>query len=255
MVEGWLSKKYGLRMPAFERNEDTLQALLKLANLNEDADEQRVQVEKIQKAALQTLSKKQDGIAGEVVHSVLVESANDSSLDILAELVVALDCSTTNTSVMARDLVELTSTKFEMEQQVQRTEAQLAALHNEQIRVTRLIEQLKSDDFQAPADTLENTAEWARMAKQLKAKVSEYEERLSASRPVSQSTEFENVRRRLEDVDQQRQLLAGLEAEVKAFQDLPSSTTDAKRTIEGARERLRKLTEQRDRLFESLVEH
>lgn len=253
-VEAWLSKKYGARMPAFERNEETLQALLSLANLNENADEQRSQVEKIQRTALSTLSKKQEGLAGEVLHTVLVESANDSSLDDLAEIAVALDCSTTDAPSLGRELVDLTSTEFEMAQQVQRTEAQLAALKHEQSRITQLLRQLKSEDFQAPVDTVENTAEWARMAKQLKAKVAEYEERLSASRPISQSTGFESVQRKLEEADQQRALLSGLEAELKAFQDLPADPRSAKATLEGARDRLRKLTERRDRLFEGLVD-
>lgn len=253
-VEAWLAKKYGSRMPTFERNEDTLQALLNLANLNENADEQRGQVEKIQKAALQSLAKKQDGVAGEILHTVLVESANDSSLDTLAELAVTLDCPTSDASTLAREMVDLTSTEFEMRQQVLRTEAQLAALKDEQTRVTQLLRQLKSDDFKAPVDTVENTAEWARMTKQLKAKVSEYEERLSASRPVSQSTGFEMVQQKLEEVDQQGALLAGLDAELKAFQNLPSDARQMKTTVEGARERLRKLTERRDRLFEGLVD-
>lgn len=253
-VEGWLSRKYGYGMPAFERNEDTLQALLSLATFNEDADEQRGQVEKIQRTALQTLVKKQDGIVGEVLHSVLVESANDSSLVTLAELSVALDCPTANASALAQELVDLTSTEFEMVQQVRRTEAQLAALEAEQARVTQLLRQLKSDDFKAPADSVESTAEWARMAKQLKAKVSEYEERLSALQPASHSTGFDAVHRRLAEVNQQKAQLAALDAELKAFQDLPADARSAKASVEAARERLRKLTERRDRLFENLVD-
>lgn len=253
-VESWLARRYGSRLPAFERNDDTLQALLSLANLNENADEQRSQVERIQKAALQTLSKKPDGIAGEVLHAVLVESANDSSLDRLAEIIVALDCPTTNSATMAREMVDLTSTEFEMIQQVKRTEAQLAALKNEQTRITQLLRQLESDAFQAPVDTVENTAEWVRMTKQLKAKVAEYEERLSGSRPASQSTGFDGLQRKMEEVEQQRALLADLDVQLKAFQDLPADARAAKATLEGARERLRKLTEKRDRLFETLVD-
>lgn len=253
-VEAWLSKKYGSRIPTFERNEDTLQALLSLANLNENADEQRSQVEKIQKAALQTLTKKQDGIAGEILHSVLVESANDADLDTLAELTIALDCPNADASAAGRELVDLSSMEFEMAQQVLRTETQLAALKTEQSRINHLLRQLKGDNFQAPADTVENTAEWSRMAKQLKAKIAEYEERLSASRPVSQTNGFHIIHSRLKEVEQQRELLTALEAELKAFQDLPADARSAKATLEGARERLRKLTETRDRLFEGLVD-
>ncbi|CZT15256.1 uncharacterized protein RCC_01122 [Ramularia collo-cygni] len=253
-VEAWLSKKYGSRVPTFERNEDTLQALLSLADLNESADEQRSQVEKIQRSALQTLSKRQDGVAGEILHAVLAESASDSNLDQLAEMSIALDCPNADVSTLGRDMVDLTSTEFELAQQVQRTDRQLAALKGEQARITQLLRHLKSEDFQAPADTVENTAEWARMSKQLKAKISEYEERLSTSRPVSRSNGVENLQRRLAEVDQQHELLASLEVELKAFQDLPADARSAKTTLEGARERLRRLTEKRDGLFESLAD-
>lgn len=58
-VDAWLQRRYGTKsVPAFERNEDTLQALLALATLNESADEQRNLVHRIHKAALKDSDEK-----------------------------------------------------------------------------------------------------------------------------------------------------------------------------------------------------
>ncbi len=57
-VDDWLRRKYGKRhnnnkVPSFERNPDTLRALLALAAANEAADEERAQLFRIEEAALE----------------------------------------------------------------------------------------------------------------------------------------------------------------------------------------------------------
>ena len=57
-VDSWLAKRYsGKRVPAFEKSEDTLEALLTLATLNESADEQRQAVDRVEQSALSGLEK------------------------------------------------------------------------------------------------------------------------------------------------------------------------------------------------------
>ncbi|KAK5007655.1 hypothetical protein LTR16_002090, partial [Cryomyces antarcticus] len=52
-VDGWLAAKYAPKpAPAFERNSDTLTALLALAAGNEEADERREMVERVEEEAL-----------------------------------------------------------------------------------------------------------------------------------------------------------------------------------------------------------
>ncbi len=51
-VETWLAKKYAPRaVPAFERNDDTLQALLMQANSNEAADLERDLIDRVEQNA------------------------------------------------------------------------------------------------------------------------------------------------------------------------------------------------------------
>jgi HAUS augmin-like complex subunit 1 len=55
-VDTWLSSKYqGRSVPQYERNEDTLKALLALVSANEKADEEREMLWNVQKEALSEL--------------------------------------------------------------------------------------------------------------------------------------------------------------------------------------------------------
>ena len=55
-IDSWLTKKYAHKpVPKFERNDETLQALLALAAFNEKADEEQDLVERLEEAALKEL--------------------------------------------------------------------------------------------------------------------------------------------------------------------------------------------------------
>jgi HAUS augmin-like complex subunit 1 len=252
-VDAWVAKKYGSRLPPFERNQDTLEALLALARLNENADEERNQIERIEKMAYQSLTRIPQGINEEILHVLEAELANEEHLDTLAEVAVALDCPNVETSTMAREIIKLSTSEFEAEQQVQEAESQLTALKSECARVKKLVAELKSDDFQAPPDIIENTSEWTRSTKNLKTKLAEYDERLSATRPASKSGDMDSVQRKHKDVAAQRAQLADLEADLQAFQDLPPDLRSARRKLEQARAELRELTAHRDNLLEDLA--
>lgn len=253
-VEAWISKKYGSRIPPFERNEDTLQALLALANLNENADEQRSQVERIEKAALASLTRKQGGLHEEALQMLQAELSHEAHLDTLAETVVALDCPSTNTQDVARHIILLNTTEFQLRQQLSQAEQQLANLKLESQRMHNLAKDLASTDFEAPTDVVDNTTEWVKTTKTLKAKVAEYDERLSASRPSSSSNALEHVDRKKLELEKQQQRLRDLEMELKAFQELPTDARLARAKLEEARRHLRQLTTRRNELFENLAD-
>ena len=256
-VESWLSKKYASkRLPPFERNEETLQALLTLAALNENADEQRNHVERVEKAALMAHTKRASN-TDKIYQYTLSKFDQDQNqhLDILAETVVCLNSPDTDVKTLATALVDLTSQKFVAERQMQTTEFQLNALKSEQEKVTKLLQELKHDRFQPPSDLAEQTAEWARNSKHLKAKVAEYDDRLSTIRSSQPSTStLESVMQYTEGLRVQTKRLSELDSELKAFQSLPSTSKAAQAKVDGARDELLKLTQERDRLFERLAE-
>jgi hypothetical protein len=91
-VDSWLSTKYpGRSLPTFERNEDTLRALLALAAANERADEERELVESVEREALNELSKQEVRMC-QCSQSLLVakkmmvvQTANDTSSQVFTK--------------------------------------------------------------------------------------------------------------------------------------------------------------------------
>lgn len=58
-VDSWLSAKYsGRSVPTFERNDNTLKALLALSSVNERADEEIALIEKLENSVLTQLKSK-----------------------------------------------------------------------------------------------------------------------------------------------------------------------------------------------------
>lgn len=258
-VDSWLAKRYpSKRLPPFERNEETLQALLELATLNDSADEQRSLVDRIEKASLQTMSRRKaaesEGNA-EMLKSLMAELSDCESLDGLAEAMVALSCPDADVETIGRALADLTTQKFEVEQQAMRADAQLQAIKSEQTKVSAQLKDLKRDDFEPRSNLPELTAEWIRNTKQLKAKIGEYDDRLAGLKATQQpSVKLEVVASLNTELSAQQQRLAELDSQLKAYQSLPSDPKAARAALEKARAQLRSQVKERDELFENMVD-
>jgi HAUS augmin-like complex subunit 1 len=259
-VDAWLAKRYGAkRPPAFEKNEDTLQALLTLASLNDSADEQRAQLDRIEKTTLSSLSKKPTGLAQDILQTILAQLSNDESLETYAELIVALESRSTDALEIGKDIIALTNEDFDAKQQLIRANAQLAALRGERSHLAKTLEQLRGEAFQTPSDMIDNTNSWNASVKKLKAKIGEYDERLAASGSRANansrtgSNGLEMVQSLTAENERQMATLEKLEAQLEALQELPPDVKAARGIVERAREELRGLTERRDHRFEELA--
>jgi HAUS augmin-like complex subunit 1 len=258
-VDSWLAKRYpSKRLPAFERNEETLQALLELATLNDSADEQRSLVDRIEKSSLQAMSRRRaaesEGNA-EILKLLMTALKDCESLAGLAETVVALECPDTDVATMARALADLTAQNFDAEQQAMRAETQVQAMKSDQANVSAQLKELKRDDFQPRSNLPELTAEWSRNTKQLKAKIGEYDDRLAGLKASQQpAVTLEDVASLGKDLSAQQQWLAELNAHLTAYQSLPSDPKAARAALEKARVELRSQVQERDQLFERLVD-
>lgn len=252
-VDAWLVRKYGKRLPVFERNEQTLQALLTLVTLNENADEQRSLVEKVEKSVLQTSFKRDQG--DEHIHKSLLASLSgdgENSLNALAEANVLLG--TSGVTRAAEELCHLATEHFELNEQVMRADAQQGSLTRNEARLKSLLHELREDTFKVPSELPDQTVDWMRTTKHMKAKVAEYDERLGMLRSTSvQSPSIEDVGRQMSDFADQRAQMDAINAELSAFDSLPSNPKVARAKLESARNELRSLTTTRDKLFEGLV--
>lgn len=257
-VDTWLSKRYGgKRLPTFERNEETLEALLTLATLNGGADEQRSVVDRVENAALSGFEAQRSGISEDVYQAVVrnLDQKGNENLETLAKIVLILNApSRASITDLATSSIDLQNERFDLSQQQARLQDQKAALQREANRLKSLLREIKDDAFRPAPDLVEQTVEWTRGSKHLKAKVGEYDDRLNALRStVPPPVTIEQVAQQSAQFQAQRTQLLGLEAELKAYQSLPTNAREAKAILEQSRDELRRLSQRRDRLFEELV--
>ncbi|KAI7480632.1 hypothetical protein KC351_g6870 [Hortaea werneckii] len=252
-VDAWLGKKYGKRIPTFERNEETLQALLTLATANEGADEQRSLIDKVEKQALHTSPKRtseDEGLYQELLESLDAQATE--YLDSLSGSFAALGAS--NILEAASKVCSLQDDQFTASEQIKRAESQYNNLRQEQSRLRNTLHELQNEEFTAPTDLPQQTSEWARNAKHLRAKLAEYDERLSAIRNASGvSSLLEDVSTKSREIQKQRTEFREREVELSAFDSLPSDPRAARAELDEARASLRGLTARRDALFEDML--
>ncbi|KAI6795586.1 hypothetical protein KC361_g4901 [Hortaea werneckii] len=252
-VDAWLGKKYGKRIPTFERNEETLQALLSIATANEGADEQRSLIDKVEKQALHTSPKRTS--EDEALYQELLESLDPQAteyLDSLSGSFAALGAS--NILEAASKVCSLQDDQFTASEQIKRAESQYNNLRQEQCRLRNTLHELQNEEFTAPTDLPQQTSEWARNAKHLRAKLAEYDERLSAIRNASGvSSLLKDVSTKSREIQKQRMEFREREVELSAFDSLPSDPRAARADLDEARANLRRLTARRDALFEDML--
>ncbi|KAI9787749.1 MAG: hypothetical protein M1839_000281 [Geoglossum umbratile] len=263
-IDTWLSAKYSPKSaPPFERNNETLKALLALASWNEGVDEERTLVARVETRALEELKaegsrrKAEADADTEILEGLSHSLTRDGrqSLDSIAALSVALGTTSVEQAKLGRGIISLTKQKFDLEQQAQRIEALRGKLQSDLDLLRSALNKIQSDEFAAAPSLPQKTAEWNRATKILTAKVQEYKDRLASlndSEPPTPS---------LPEVVAEEKEIAGLkarvlhlEAQAKAFQGLPHDMDLARLEIERVRRELEVLTRQRDRLFEGLVE-
>ncbi|RMY09622.1 hypothetical protein D0868_04142 [Hortaea werneckii] len=252
-VDAWLAKKYGKRIPTFERNEETLQALLTLATANEGADEQRSLIDKVEKQALHTSPKRTSEDEG--LYRRLLESLDAQAtecLDSLSGSFAALGVS--NILGAASKVCSLQDDRFTAMEQIKRAEFQYNNLKREHSRLTTVLHELQNEAFVPHTDLPQQASEWARNAKHLRAKLAEYDERLSAIRTSSGVTSLlESVSAKSRENQNQRTEVREREVELSAFDSLPSDPRAARAELDEARANLRQLTARRDALFEDML--
>ncbi|KAI9659251.1 MAG: hypothetical protein M1829_006591 [Trizodia sp. TS-e1964] len=258
-VDTWLTAKFGGRTaPAFERNADTLKALLLLAAWNENADEERDLVARLDARALAELKEE---IATdpdtEILSAISAHLTRDGrqSLDALSGLAAMLHSTSVHPPHLAQEVLSLTSNAAALTQQHARVSFTQSRMEAEISRLKCLLEQLQSRAFSTPDALLAQTSEWTRETKKLGVKVASYKDRIAA-RPGIQADwpSLAEVGQQEEEVRQGLERVRELEGRLRRFHRVPVERERAKAEVERVRRELARVTRERDRLFETLVE-
>jgi HAUS augmin-like complex subunit 1 len=259
-IDGWLNTKFnGKSAPPFERNNDTLKALLALAALNETADEDCELHSKVEAKSLHELQRKEAADAdGEILKAIEDHLTREghASLDALSSTAVALKQPFAETERLAQKIVDLQATSFNLEQASDRVTLLESQLSKELEQITALVDELRGDSYRPSSELPKQTLDYQRKSKVLATKLPDLKNRiasLTAATGGSKPT-IEDVKVEEEKFKELMATVKELEAQVKAYHGLPHDTDLARLEVEGLRVELKKLTRQRDGMFEGLVE-
>lgn len=258
-IDSWLSTKFSGKTPPFERNSETLKALLALAALNESADEERDLLARVESKALQDLRANTEadpnaGILNQLDGALTPEG--EASLNALSSLSVLLNQPVADTENLGRRIIDLQVTSYSLDQASDRISILEKQLNTELDRINNLIKDLESDAYRCPPNLEKQTTDYQRRTKALAAQLPDLKDRvasLSAATGIPGTT-VEDVKSEEQKFKDMMAKVNVLEDEVKKYHGLPQDTDLARLELEGLRVELRDLTRQRDSMFEGLVE-
>lgn len=272
-VSSWLSRKYHPHsVPRFERNDETLQALLALVAANVAADERaelllRAQEEEAEQwSAIEKeedhSSDTPDAHRSDFVPNVtnLLEEMLDpeasEALDSLAESSLALGALSTSTTDMSQAIVDMAYQQQHFQHHVKSIESLQRSLESEtramQDQLSEL-EQSKEKSAESQETMQQQIADWTRASKLLAVKFDEYRDRVSRMQKGSDLCTIEDLRVKERDVLRQKGQLRMLERELHTYQGLPSDLDAAREEYRRLNDGVMKLRRRRDEFFEYMA--
>lgn len=279
-IDGWLRTKYsGRTHPAFERNADTLRALLALAAHNEAVDEERDRLFRIEEAALKEVQdadaekqrRRQDEdremplLDGELTRDDMLSAVENgltregrNALDAMANMAVELGMAYPTPETLGCRFVELHGKVFELDQTIERVGLLQKYLDRESKSLDDFIDELHDNkEYKPDPDLARQNLELQRQIKAMSAKLPDLKQQVvSLEKSVGgmPSLAVEHVRK---DEEAYLDLLAKkkhLDTQVQAFAALPPDVEAARAELDALRTRLRNMSRKRDTVFEGLVE-
>ncbi|KAI1644928.1 uncharacterized protein F4817DRAFT_360339 [Daldinia loculata] len=280
------------RPPPFERNPETLKALLALATANEAADEHREQLARVEEAALEEVrsverereerrrridarkQKQQEGreeaeeaeeaLDGDILATDLLSALESSlskdgaaALDAMASMAVELGVAYPTPEILGSKFAELQGRAFELEDGIERVDLLRRYLDRESARAETFLAELQhASIFTLPPTLPKQNLSLQRLVKSTSSHLPDLTHQVhSLEKTIGlPSLTVDDVRA---DEEAYLDLLSrkkDLDAQVRAFAGLPPDIDAARAELEALRSELRHATERRDEDFERLVE-
>ena len=261
-VDNWLASKIkNGSIPPFERNADTLKALLALASHNEAADEERQLVSKAESAGLAQL----DSLKGKgtPLREMLLDTVEDElpqegqvALDSLASMAVQAGIAFPEPEDLGCKMVDMQKSIYEAETMKSRVEVLQRFIQKDAARMQIMLRRLEGDDYRPAPELAKQNLEIQRKVKTMAAQLRELQDRL-ASLVTSAGLPrpgIQDVARDEEEYMAVLQQKKQLDLQMAAFEGLPSDPDLARAELNALRSQLHGATSQRDEVFEGLVE-
>ncbi|KAI1007210.1 hypothetical protein K3495_g1014 [Podosphaera aphanis] len=259
-IDEWLLVKFnGKSPPTFERNTETLKALLALAAVNEAADEEDALLTQCQAKAMGDFQ----AVAAQDPNADLLASLEQNltregrnSLEALSGLSVTLKRSLPEIEKLGLCILDLQVTSDILEQNSTRLAALEIYLNSELENINSLVQELQSQAYQPQSDPIKNAIHYQRKIKAATSKLPELRDRVAllSNNVVPTSITLHDIKLEEAHFKDLSSLVQELETEVKSFCGLPHDVQLARLELDALRAEVFKLTRQRDGMFEGLVE-
>jgi HAUS augmin-like complex subunit 1 len=271
-IDTWLASKLPSTssLPPFERNPETLKALLALASANEQADEERHLLAQAEATALQELqdadttsSSPQGKFSHRQLREGLLAAIEDelptegqTALDALASSAVTLGIANPDPETMARRMITLQTSIYEMEQMKTRVSILQRHLDAELASNEEFLRRLQGNEYKPSEDMPKENLDMQRRVKAASAQLPELQDRVAqlAASVDSNHPTIDDIASQEEAYLELLSRKKELDAQLAAFQGLPSDPDRARAELEALRRQLRGMTSRRDEVFEGLVE-
>lgn len=261
-IDNWLASKFpGGSVPPFERNQETLKALLALASHNEAADEERQLVSRAESEALSQLEESR--ARGASLREKLLDAVEDElpqegqvALDSLASMAAQAGIASPQPEELGRKMVAMQKAIYEAEAMKSRVEILRRCIQQDAERMHKFVRSLEGDDYKPAPELAKQNLEMQRKVKTMASQLPELQDRVAA---LASSVGL--PRPSIQDVarDEQEYLAVltrkkQLDAQMAAFEGLPSDPDLARAELNALRSQLHGATSRRDEVFEGLVE-
>ncbi|KAK3984956.1 hypothetical protein QBC44DRAFT_353354 [Cladorrhinum sp. PSN332] len=280
-IDTWLAQKFPNRPspPPFERNPETLKALLALASANESADEERALISRLESETLTSLQSPPplsplQNARHSILSSLSQSLTREGTLALTALAQLSLTLSSPN---LPESMINLSTQLYDLENTLLRLEtlaSHLASLTSQSQLLSSELSppsrpssshsdsplQQQQEGYHPPSNLAISNLSAQRRIKTLTTKIPELRDRLTSLTKQSAGAGTNNDIS-IEQLRQEEELYLNLLGEKRAldehlaaFAGLPTDVDAARQELEGLREELRKVTERRDEVFEGLVE-
>ncbi|RKF73413.1 hypothetical protein GcM1_244088 [Golovinomyces cichoracearum] len=260
-VDDWLVAKFKGKLPlSFERNSDTLKALLALASFNESADEEDALMLRVESKALENLQKEAANDRNRDLIEILDRSLTrdgKSSLDAISNLSVAINRPLPRIEALGQKIIDLQVENDILDQTSDRIKILETHLNTELENIDILREDLHSPSYQPKADLIDSVINYQLKIKEIISSLPERQDRLAllsttcANQPTITIQDVNLAENKLKGLSN---VVRELEKQVLSFHGLPKDTNLARLELENKKSELFSLIKTRDEMFEGLVE-
>ncbi|KAJ6788878.1 hypothetical protein PWT90_00088 [Aphanocladium album] len=269
-VDSWLATQFpGRQPPPFERNADTLRALIALIAFNDSASEEARLLARIDQDALGELPQHTDtgGSPAPVTLAAMRDALLDiveqelpregkSALNSMASMAISAKIAFPEAERLGATIVDTQSAVFEAEQMSSRAEALERHIHSEIENANAVLRAMQDENYHLPDGLGKQNMEVQRAVRTMSAQVPEFERRIASLNSSVASSEF-TVHDILRDEHDYLALVENrkeLENRISVFRGLPSDPGLARSELNAYRQELQGITSRRDAAFQGLVE-